>query len=318
MRMRGDDLPPLARHGQRIVVGGRRVYLVRQGVGQSVGRADGRPSQPSVVLETGLGHVSAVWGLVQPGVARFADVLAYDRAGYGWSDPGPRPRASARIVAELHALLGACALPPPYLLVGQSFGGLTMLLYAVTYPDEVAGVALLDPLPPQLARDDPANFRFFIRWNRLQYRALAAAVRLGLYHRYSRARGEGSAPQWVWRLPPERRAAALAEQLRGSYAAAVAETEALGDSAAQTLAALGRFPPVPLTVLAHDLPDLFAGRMSPRDVTQAERVWRAAQTDLAAISPRGRLLVAERAGHKIHIDQPARVVEAIRALLTAR
>jgi len=77
------------------------------------------------------------------------------------------------------------------------------------------------------------------------------------------------------------------------------------------------FPDVPLTVLAHGRPDLFSGRMSPRDVRLAEQVWRRMQTDLAAITPRGRLEVVAGAGHKIHIDQPAMVIAAILAQITA-
>lgn len=295
--------------GALVEVGGRRRYISVAG--------EARPGRPTVVLDAGLGHVAAVWGLVQPGVAAFARVCAYDRAGYGWSDPGPAPRSSQRIVRELRALLAAAGVVPPYVLVGHSFGGLNMSLYAERHPEEVAGLVLVDALPKNIAIQDPANFRFFLSWNRLHYRLLEGLTRLGLVRLYLHLRGTGAGPSWVAKLPPGLRAGAVAELLRRTYATAADETAAMHPlmERARTPAAADAFPDIPLVVLAHGLPDLFTRRMSPRDVAQAERVWRAMQAELAALSPQGRLVVAEGAGHKIHLDRPDLVVEAIRAVL---
>jgi pimeloyl-ACP methyl ester carboxylesterase len=102
---------------------------------------------PVVVLDAGAGDTLGTWDWVVPDVRRFTRVCAYDRAGLGRSDPGPLPRTSERIVDELHALLTRARVPGPYVLVGHSFGGLNVRLYAARNPGEVAGVVLVDATP---------------------------------------------------------------------------------------------------------------------------------------------------------------------------
>lgn len=87
---------------------------------------------PTVVFDSGLGDGLTVWGLVQPAVANETRACAYDRAGLGFSDAAPTPRTSAAMVDDLHRLLRAAAIDPPYVLVGHSLGGLTSKLYAFT------------------------------------------------------------------------------------------------------------------------------------------------------------------------------------------
>ncbi len=99
---------------------------------------------PTVVLDSGLGDFSAQWVRVQQEVSGTTRVCAYDRAGMGWSEMGPDPRDAKQITSELHTLLSKAGIEGPYVLVGHSLGGLSMLTYAARYPDEVAGVALVD------------------------------------------------------------------------------------------------------------------------------------------------------------------------------
>ncbi|TMD96717.1 MAG: alpha/beta hydrolase, partial [Chloroflexi bacterium] len=122
--------------GRLIDVGGYRLHLYCTGTG--------RPGSPTVILDEGQARTSLGWSKVQPGVASFTRVCSYDRAGYGWSDTGPLPRTAGRMVTELHTLLARAGVAGPYVLVGHSYGGLIMQLYTYTYPQQVAGLVLVD------------------------------------------------------------------------------------------------------------------------------------------------------------------------------
>lgn len=104
--------------------------------------------KPAVVIDAGLGDGLNSWKNVQEQVSAFAQVCTYDRAGVGKSTPGPKPRTSQQMVAELHNLLIKAQIDGPYVLVGHSLGGLNIQLYAAEYPDEVAGMVLVDPSFP--------------------------------------------------------------------------------------------------------------------------------------------------------------------------
>jgi pimeloyl-ACP methyl ester carboxylesterase len=115
-------------------VSGRAVEVVVSGAGDT-----------TVVFESGLGNDWTPWDQVATEVAARARVFAYSRPGYGQSDPSPAPRDAAQIVEDLRALLAARGFVPPYLLVGHSFGGAYMELFAKAHPKEVVGVVLVDP-----------------------------------------------------------------------------------------------------------------------------------------------------------------------------
>jgi pimeloyl-ACP methyl ester carboxylesterase len=122
--------------GKKIDAGDCRLKMMRKGRGQ-----------PTVVFDSGLGDSHEVWRWVWPEVARFTGVLLYDRAGLGRSDTGPEPRTSAQMVRELRTLLRNAKVEPPYVLVGHSLGGMNLRLFAIRYPDEVAGLVLVDATP---------------------------------------------------------------------------------------------------------------------------------------------------------------------------
>src|SRR5579863_8737305 len=98
---------------------------------------------PTVVVENGLGDFSFDWILVQSRVSRFARICSYDRAGYAWSDPGPKPRTFAQLNLELRDALAKLGEQGPFILVGHSYGGPVVRNFAVTYPHEVAGMVLV-------------------------------------------------------------------------------------------------------------------------------------------------------------------------------
>jgi pimeloyl-ACP methyl ester carboxylesterase len=131
-----NSTPPFPAPGRLVDVGGWRLHL------NCTGQAGG--SQPTVILEAGIGDFSVEWSLVQPGVAKYARVCSYDRAGDGWSDLGPYPRTMHQLVYELHTLLDKGGVHQPFVLVGHSYGGWLVRLYAYTYPSEISGIVLID------------------------------------------------------------------------------------------------------------------------------------------------------------------------------
>ena len=104
---------------------------------------------PAVVFETGgspgTGGPLESWQRVQPGVSKFTLTVAYDRAGNGLSAPGPKPRDARQVARELHLALQQAHVPPPYILVGHSFGGPLIRVFAGMYPNDVCGMVLADP-----------------------------------------------------------------------------------------------------------------------------------------------------------------------------
>jgi len=149
--------------GRLVDAGGHRLHLRIEGAGQPA---------PTVILECGIGGATSNnWGWIEPVIAGFAPVVAYDRAGLGWSDPGPLPRDGRRIAAELHLALANAGLHGPYVFVGHSYGGLLARLFTDAYPDEVAGLVLAEPSHPALFERAP-GFGRMVRWMSI---AVAAA-----------------------------------------------------------------------------------------------------------------------------------------------
>jgi pimeloyl-ACP methyl ester carboxylesterase len=159
--------------GRRVDIGGRKLYLECRAAGS-----------PTVILESGYRDRADPWSLnlfelpgatmVLPGVAAFTRVCTYDRPGTAIlldgdfqpsrSDPVPMPRSATAIVAELHALLRAAKVPGPYVLVGHSFGGLFVRLYASVHPGRVAGLVLVDALSEGVrARMSAEQWRAYVR-----------------------------------------------------------------------------------------------------------------------------------------------------------
>lgn len=292
--------PPI---GKLVRVNGHSLHLSVAGEGS-----------PTVVMDSGLGHTSLVWSLVEPEVAGFTRTCVYDRAGYGWSEPGPLPRTSRQIVGELHMLLNNAGIQGPYVLVGHSFGGLNMLHYASQYPDEVAGLVLLDALSKDIESENPCALQQFSSWNGLKYRILSTLTHLGLFRLFLQVRGVEAAFGFAHQLPPAYRPLLTTSVLRKTFAAAAAEATVIGESVTQVRAA----PPlknIPLIVLSHGIPDIFTSSMRTQDAQEAERIWQRMQANLAHLSARGTVRVAEKSGHKIHLDQPEAVIEAIRQIV---
>ncbi|HEV3254045.1 MAG TPA: alpha/beta hydrolase [Candidatus Acidoferrales bacterium] len=296
------DAQRFPQRGKSVDIGGFSLNLDCAGTGS-----------PTVILESGLGAPAAGWALVQPDVAKFTRVCSYDRAGYGWSDPSPLPHTSLAIAKELHALLLNAGIAPPYILVGHSFGGFNVRVYAGQYPDEVAGVVLVDSSHEDQKARMPAKLR---EWSEAtQVRRLEpfipllirlGVVRLLLRHQFDSIQ----IPQ---PMKDELRYLSLQSQF---VHAVVAESVAFDESAQQARAAgtLGDKPLIVLTAgRSLNLPDMPAAEM------QAFRtIWvNELQPSLARLSTRGQRIMVEQSDHLIPFEQPQAIVSAIRLVMGA-
>jgi len=129
-------LLPYVEPGQLVDIGGRRIHLHCAGAGG-----------PTVILMAGISSWSPVWYKTQPVIAQRTRTCTFDRAGFGFSDPAPRPQILSDVVDDLHAALKAGAIPEPYVLVGHSYGGIEARVYAQRWPQEVVGMVLADTSP---------------------------------------------------------------------------------------------------------------------------------------------------------------------------
>lgn len=309
--------PPLPAPGRMVDIGGWRLHL------NCTGQA--RDSQPIVILEPGIGDFSVEWSLVQPGVAGFARVCAYDRAGDGWSDLGPHPRTMQQDVYELHTLLERAGERAPYVLVGQSFGGVVVRLYHTTYPNQVAGMMLVDA-----GRLDPWRF---INGELVKLPETATGrpvppVQLSNPFRESnlppgpRAQIEAGARQAAPRAnePPRDKLPADAQRMRTWALAQVKHYLAYANPfEAEELALMiadakkKEYPlgDTPLIVLTAGMTEYGPAEQAMED----DR--RKSQAAMATISRNGKQIIAQRSGHHIQIDDPGLVIDAIRELLAS-
>jgi pimeloyl-ACP methyl ester carboxylesterase len=178
--------------GRLVDAGGHRLHLNVTGE---------RHEGPTVVLEAGGTTFSSQWARVQTGISKFARVVSYDRGGLGWSEPGPKPRDAFTIARELRTALEKAALPKPYVAVGSSIGGPYALAFAGLYPEEVAGVVLVDSSHPDQWERFPHRVMRFVRVYDRVIRLLHLPSRFGLLRLF-----DVSKRVWVEpgrRLPPE-------------------------------------------------------------------------------------------------------------------
>lgn len=284
--------------GKLVDVGGYRLHLRSAGNGG-----------PTVVMDAGLGGASISWSLVQPEISKFTTVCSYDRAGMGWSDVGPRPRTSRQIVNELHALLNNAEIKKPYVLVGHSFGGSNMLLYASQYPDEVAGLVLVDSShDKQLERLPKLPLPLRILDKSLPYLCKTLPP-FGVGHLVMREKPDP-------RLPPAVREMNKAVRLRSQFASTVAdESLSLKESFVQLRSSPIMLGDMPLIVLSRGkkaIPGL-----SEELGNQFEQVWNELQADHTNRSRNGIRIIAEKSGHNIQYDQPELVIDAVRRVVEA-
>ena len=277
--------------------------------------------RPVVVFDAALGGSSISWTFVHKPVSEFARAVAYDRAGFGWSDAGPMPRTAGRVADELHVLLERAGEPPPYLLVGHSFGGLVMRIFAARYRHDVAAMVLVDPAHPEdWLAPAPKEQARIDRGKRL-CRTGAIASKLGIARVISElvgigavgparrltdaiSRGEiGGDVEWLlaplWKLPPSARKPLRRFWTKAKfYEALGSQIETMPETSREVLdASRDGYGDLPLVTIS---------MTDPGDHRLRQ------QEALARLSTRGRHVVASRSGHWIPLDEPELIIGEIR------
>lgn len=291
--------------GKLVQVAGHRMHINCKGSGS-----------PSVVIDAGNGSFSLEWTRIRDQLSQSVRVCAYDRSGYGWSEPGLLPRDGAKVVSELHQLLQAAGEPGPYLLIGHSLGGVHIRLYAGSYPDEVTGLILIDTAYPL---EISPEFRLQMQSSIGFYQVMNLLTRSGLLRILGPLGGENSMPQTAHKLPVELQEAYLNLLLDPQqYTAAISEMENLPRTFEQTSQSLhGRQPlgDLPLIVLT-------AGQTSASGSTPFNEHYVPVssnqiklQLELAALSSQGEQRVIAESGHSVHLDAPEEVIRAVRDLI---
>lgn len=318
-----ETLAEFARPHDLIDIGGRRLNLFCMGQGRV-----------TVLFDAGGSDWSVIWALVQPKLAAKARVCSYDRAGLGYSDPARGPRAPSAIVEDLHALIHAAKLDTPLILVGHSLGGFNVKLYAALYPEDVAGLLLVDPA------EERSSDRVRDRMRRRYGTSLAAQVELAgndgvafLLDRYQACaaasqQGDLDPASLAYRrcsdpvrapLGPVIAAERQRIQVRPAYQQAQA-SEILNsvygrdwnDALYARLFHPGMFGTRPMIVLSHGNFD----KDDPGSAADFQAgLW--LHQESAALSRRGRHRIVPRTDHNIEIDDPDAIVGAVRELLVA-
>jgi pimeloyl-ACP methyl ester carboxylesterase len=266
--------------GQLVDVGGHRLHLYCTGTGS-----------PTVVLEPGQGGASSDLGWVAPAVARDSTVCVYDRAGRGWSDPADGPQDAAQIAADLHTLLDRAGVPGPYVLAGHSFGGLYVQTFAANYPDQVAGLVLLDSTAPKPGPALPTRTESDGVLGRVSA-VFSAVAHLGA----GRLIAQGS----YGSLPPHVRGEARANASTAPYLRSSIEEFVAANTSMQQAASLTNLDGKPLVVLTAD--------------TGNAANWQAKQDQMATLSTNSSHRVAKDTTHETLLYDEADSAQAIQAI----
>jgi len=288
---------------------GQKLYVVEKGSGG-----------PAVLFEAGIAATNLNWHHIQEKVSGFTATASYDRSGLGWSSPCRSLRTPGNISVELHTMLEMAGIKPPYILVGHSFGGLVMRRYTAMYPEEVAGVVLVDPMrceewPPlnpekqcmiergkklsryaipiaQFGLARLAVTSLLCRSGRLSGH-LAGAGGMGGRHVLKRVTEEvGKMPREVWPI-------IAAHWSRPSYYAGMQRhVEAVPETVCEMQDA-DPICDIPVLVLT-------PGKSTPLTEQCLEK-----------IGNNVRQVIATESAHWIHLDEPELVVDSIREMVTA-
>ncbi|NHZ81174.1 alpha/beta fold hydrolase [Massilia sp. CCM 8695] len=293
---------------QMVDIGGRRLNLYCSGSGTN-----------TVIFDSPSGMAGWVWYAVQPEIAKQTRACIFDRAGLGFSDPAERPNISENVVEDLHAALGKAGIAPPYVLVGNSFGGGNIQLFTYRYPNEVQGLVLVEAQH----EDEMDRINVVSKGKLKEMNAMQAEYSKTCATQSEKGFAPGSElftnctggfqPQFGRAL----NAAYLASLTSPAYwRARNAEEDAFETSNAQLRAARRPFGDLPLMVLTRGVsPYAIPGKPQSELNKATEKENFIIQQEMAALSTRSTQRVVPGAGHIIQVDKPQAVIKAIKDLL---
>lgn len=306
--------------GKLIDIGGYRLHINSSGKGK-----------PTVVLIAGSGDFSFDWSLVQPAVSGFSRVCSYDRAGLAWSDSGPTPRTMRQEAFELHRLLEKAKLKAPFVLVGHSIGGLIARVYAAEYPQEVAGMILVD----STTEDTTLNYQGKIVRVRDSAKERSIPAVQTMISSPPKPPTEDDLKQAEFnkqifgapkiespfdKLPPNIQTLRLWALNNPKLSAATddfwaEELQAMFETRSRTPQQLGD---TPLIVLIGGKKSVDAPQgVSAEEWQRLSDEKRKQKTELANLSWNSKVIVSEKSGHHIQLEDPDLVASAIRQVIDA-
>jgi len=281
--------------GKLIEIRGRKMHLYCQG--------DSKPGKPIVILEAGTGDNHLTWYGLQQRIRRDIKVCSYDRLGYGWSDSFRGSRTVDQIAEELHELLAAAQIPPPYVLAGHSYGGIVVRYFAARYPETVNGIVFIDATPPVTLLSRQSGIRQPMMLVPPALTGLAALMQgAGLVHWLSE-RGLFEPFEVLAYLPPEIRSQAEALYFRSNQLAASAVEQLYLRRSASLTANLS-------------LPDDLAVVAFISDLEGVSEMLPNIQAEFSSLSSNSQVNVLPY-GHYLHLERPDLILAAIENMALA-
>jgi pimeloyl-ACP methyl ester carboxylesterase len=293
----------------------RAARLVDIGGGQRLNLYCLGSGSPTVILDAGMGDSTISWAMVQPAMAKTTRVCSFDRAGLGFSDAARRASTPVNQAEDLHALLGAAGVKPPYVMVGHSLAGMNVRVYADKYRDDVVGMVIVegsheDQSAEGWALSAPGDKEKYDQYLRDQHACIDAA-RQGLVQgttMFEKCLGDTNDPRFS---PAINQAQATYGATEKWQAAVASEREnVFYASADETRKTRTDFGDIPIIVLTHSPFPTRTGE-SQDERNRKTLSWEGLHLRVAAMSTRGVNEIVPDAGHYIQYDKPQVVIDAV-------